>query len=128
MRLHNSIQLANVVQAMQAQASLREAEEARNLNMVILPFTIVTVIFVSITKINTRQRFAPFFSNEPNRPLYLFSQASSPSTRMLSHRMPMASCDYHHRGSYGGWVSLPNGEKKNRLPTFLALRGATLFF
>lgn len=41
-------QLANVIQAMQAQASLKEAEEARLLNTVILPFTIVTVIFVSI--------------------------------------------------------------------------------
>lgn len=41
-------QLANVIQAMQAQASLKEAEEARILNTVILPFTIVTVIFVSI--------------------------------------------------------------------------------
>ncbi|KAI9903659.1 hypothetical protein N3K66_000188 [Trichothecium roseum] len=41
--------LANVIQAMQAQASLREAEEARNLNMVILPFTIVTVIFTPLS-------------------------------------------------------------------------------
>ena len=34
---------------MQAQASLKEAEAARFMNFIILPFTIVTVIFVSST-------------------------------------------------------------------------------
>ena len=32
---------------MQAHASLKEAEAARTMNLIILPFTIVTVIFVS---------------------------------------------------------------------------------
>lgn len=31
---------------MQAQASLKEAEAARVMNLIILPFTVVTVIFV----------------------------------------------------------------------------------
>lgn len=33
---------------MQAQASLKEAESARLMNLILLPFTIVTVIFVSL--------------------------------------------------------------------------------
>jgi hypothetical protein len=41
-------QLSNIIQAMQAQASLKEAEAARFMNFIILPFTIVTVIFVSL--------------------------------------------------------------------------------
>lgn len=32
---------------MLAQASLKEAESARLMNLIILPFTVVTVIFVS---------------------------------------------------------------------------------
>lgn len=43
----NLFQLSNIIQAMQAQASLKEAEAARFMNFIILPFTIVTVIFVS---------------------------------------------------------------------------------
>ncbi|KAI1243892.1 hypothetical protein MGN70_013759 [Eutypa lata] len=37
--------LSNIIQAMQAQASLKEAEAARVMNLIILPFTVVTVIF-----------------------------------------------------------------------------------
>ena len=41
-----TIQLSNIIQAMQAQASLKEAESARMMNSIVLLFTIVTVIFV----------------------------------------------------------------------------------
>lgn len=39
-------QLENIIQAMQAQASLKEAEVSRLMNLIILAFTIVTIIFV----------------------------------------------------------------------------------
>ncbi|RMJ15789.1 hypothetical protein CDV36_004508 [Fusarium kuroshium] len=41
--------LSNIIQAMQAQASLKEAEAARFMNFIILPFTIVTVIFTPLS-------------------------------------------------------------------------------
>ncbi|KAF4971483.1 hypothetical protein FSARC_1711 [Fusarium sarcochroum] len=41
--------LTNIIQAMQAQASLKEAEATRNMNLIILPFTIVTVIFTPLS-------------------------------------------------------------------------------
>ncbi|KAG5765756.1 hypothetical protein H9Q72_006158 [Fusarium xylarioides] len=40
--------VSTIIQAMQAQASLKEAESARFMNHIILPFTVVTVIFVSV--------------------------------------------------------------------------------
>ncbi|CAI4215214.1 unnamed protein product [Parascedosporium putredinis] len=41
--------LGNIIQAMQAQASLKEAESARLMNLILLPFTIVTVIFTPLS-------------------------------------------------------------------------------
>ncbi|VUC36440.1 unnamed protein product [Clonostachys rosea] len=41
--------LSNIIQAMQAQASLKEAESSRVMNIIILPFTIVTVIFTPLS-------------------------------------------------------------------------------
>ncbi|KAF5565606.1 hypothetical protein FPHYL_4160 [Fusarium phyllophilum] len=41
--------LNNITQAMLAQASLKEAESARLMNFIILPFTIVTVIFTPLS-------------------------------------------------------------------------------
>ncbi|KAF5024586.1 hypothetical protein F66182_3349 [Fusarium sp. NRRL 66182] len=41
--------LGNITQAMQAQASLKEAESARLMNLIILPFTVVTVIFTPLS-------------------------------------------------------------------------------
>ncbi|KAH7303952.1 hypothetical protein B0I35DRAFT_454968 [Stachybotrys elegans] len=41
--------LSNIIQAMQAQASLKEAEASRVMNLIILPFTIVTVIFTPLS-------------------------------------------------------------------------------
>ncbi|KAF4977976.1 hypothetical protein FDECE_18288 [Fusarium decemcellulare] len=42
-------QLSNITQAMQAQASLKEAESARLMNFILLPFTVVTVIFTPLS-------------------------------------------------------------------------------
>ncbi|RBA14968.1 hypothetical protein FPRO05_13184 [Fusarium proliferatum] len=41
--------LSNITQAMLAQAALKEAEAARFMNFIILPFTIVTVIFTPLS-------------------------------------------------------------------------------
>ncbi|KAI1807231.1 hypothetical protein F4811DRAFT_567129 [Daldinia bambusicola] len=41
--------LSTIIQAMQAQASLKEAEQSRFLNLMILPFTIITVIFTPLS-------------------------------------------------------------------------------
>ncbi|KAH7120505.1 hypothetical protein EDB81DRAFT_914141 [Dactylonectria macrodidyma] len=41
--------LSNIIQAMQAQASLKEAEAARFMNAIILPFTVMTVIFTPLS-------------------------------------------------------------------------------
>ncbi|OBS26142.1 hypothetical protein FPOA_00085 [Fusarium poae] len=41
--------LSNITQAMLAQASLKEAESARLMNFIILPFTVVTVIFTPLS-------------------------------------------------------------------------------
>ncbi|KAG4290190.1 hypothetical protein FPRO06_02076 [Fusarium proliferatum] len=41
--------LSNITQAMLAQAALKEAESARLMNFIILPFTIVTVIFTPLS-------------------------------------------------------------------------------
>ncbi|CEF71957.1 unnamed protein product [Fusarium graminearum] len=41
--------LSNITQAMLAQASLKEAESARLMNLIILPFTVVTVIFTPLS-------------------------------------------------------------------------------
>ncbi|KAF5590094.1 cytochrome P450 monooxygenase [Fusarium subglutinans] len=41
--------VSTIIQAMQAQASLKEAESARFMNHIILPFTIVTVIFTPLS-------------------------------------------------------------------------------
>ena len=44
--MNYQIQLNNIIQAMQTQASLREAQTSKIMNLVVLPFTVVTVIFV----------------------------------------------------------------------------------
>ncbi|KAF5577662.1 ankyrin repeat [Fusarium pseudocircinatum] len=49
--------LNNITQAMLAQASLKEAESARLMNFIILPFTIVTVIFM-VSRIMEKGNFA----------------------------------------------------------------------
>ncbi|KAH6950118.1 hypothetical protein DER45DRAFT_580044 [Fusarium avenaceum] len=41
--------LSSITQAMQAQASLKEAETARLMNLIILPFTVVTVVFTPLS-------------------------------------------------------------------------------
>ncbi|KAF4445376.1 hypothetical protein FACUT_6 [Fusarium acutatum] len=41
--------VSTIIQAMQAQASLKEAESARFMNHIIIPFTIVTVIFTPLS-------------------------------------------------------------------------------
>ncbi|SCV51637.1 uncharacterized protein FFB14_12106 [Fusarium fujikuroi] len=41
--------VSTIIQAMQAQASLKEAESARFMNYIILPFTVVTVIFTPLS-------------------------------------------------------------------------------
>ncbi|CEI63683.1 unnamed protein product [Fusarium venenatum] len=41
--------LSNITQAMLAQASLKEAESARLMNFIILPFTVVTVVFTPLS-------------------------------------------------------------------------------
>lgn len=44
----SNMQLDYLVQVKQAQSSLDEAEAARNLNNVIMLFTVVTIVFVSL--------------------------------------------------------------------------------
>lgn len=104
--LIDDFQLSNIIQAMQAQASLKEAESSRVMNIIILPFTIVTVIFVRHVVYDTEDSITNQASCV-NRPLCHSSPAYSPSTRSISPIMRRESSDFLDLGSVGAWVRLP---------------------
>jgi hypothetical protein len=104
--LIDDFQLSNIIQAMQAQASLKEAESSRVMNIIILPFTIVTVIFVRHIVYNTKDSITDQASCINARPLCHSSPAYSPSTHSIFPITRRGSSGFLGLGSVGAWVRL----------------------